>query len=134
MNATGDPQQFQHPDPPVGVDRLGGRAADGGLFRLADRHPPRVISKALRGRFPAPWSTPDGPVRMASHRSRGGNPVNVFSRYVLRVLYAGDVVYKWIPAVLAALKGIEPYEAIQALTASEELAMFERWEANTDEQ
>jgi hypothetical protein len=95
-------------------------------------------------------------------------------------------VYKWIPAVLAALKGIEPYEVIQALSASrrlpvagraghgrvpvvgifgrtrarrlllivvrlvpdsldqeiaavrdatsEELAMFERWEANTDEQ
>jgi hypothetical protein len=101
------------------------------------------------------------------------------------VLYAGDVVYRWIPAVLAALKGIEPYEVIQALTAfrrlpvagraghsvpvvgifgrtwagrlllivvrlvpdsldqeiaavrdatSEEVAMFERWEANTDEQ
>ncbi|HEX6077449.1 MAG TPA: hypothetical protein VFZ32_19600 [Micromonosporaceae bacterium] len=94
-------------------------------------------------------------------------------------------MYRWIPAVLAALKGIEPYEVIQALSASrrlpvagragrgvpvvgifgrtragrllvvvvrlvpdsfdqeiaavrdatsEELAMFERWEANTDEQ
>ncbi len=45
---------------------------------------------------------------------------------VLQVLYAGDVVYRWIPAVLAALKGIEPYEVIQARTAFRRLPVAGR--------
>ena len=38
---------------------------------------------------------------------------------VIRDVYTCPVGYEWLPAVLAALRGIEAYEVIQALSAEQ---------------
>ncbi len=36
---------------------------------------------------------------------------------VIQAVYAGTVGYEWLPIALARLRGIEPHEVMQALTA-----------------
>ena len=43
--------------------------------------------------------------------------VGVHLAVCIQTVYAGRVGYEWLPGVMAILRGVEPYEVMQALTA-----------------